>query len=414
MADPSMPTPEAPAAPAPRVRPPPSLGRRVFSVVSSPRLAIALLIVVLACCVVGVTVFTPEPAWRLIFNTLWFNGLLVLLALSSGVTFLARTWGRKLTLVSVGMILFHVSFMSLLGGVVFNSLFHFKGVLRLTEGEILPNGDPASYDTVDAGRFFDFTRLRGETTLVKMHRGYKVDGQDKRAAYEIAVGEGSSKTTGIIYMTQNLDYRGVRYLVSKEGYSIGVVLHDKQGRELYAAMVPLQSLQRGENAHLYTTGSALAPGAFPFPPPPDSAALLLQVGYVPDQRKERAGQVEFFTWPVSQAVAGHDGARGAGHASGQAASIGGGKDTEPAASGKVAVGGTFDAGDYKLEAREVRYWVGMTVRRDPGLTVILSSLWAGLAGMTMTFIGRIVQDSKRGKREASSSEPGATAPKGVP
>jgi hypothetical protein len=367
-------------------------------VISSPRLAIALLITVLACCLVGVTVFTGERAWRLIFNTLWFNALLVLLALSSGVTFLARTWGRRLTLIQVGMIVFHVSFMALLGGVVFNSLLHFKGVLRLTEGETLPNGDPASYDSGEAGRFFDFTRLHGETTLVKMHRGYKVEGLDKRAAYEIAVGEGAARKTATIYMTQNLDHGGARYLVSKEGYSLGVVLHDQRGKELYAAMVPLQSLPRGEGAFLYTTGNSTAPGSFPFPPPPDPAALLLQVGYVPDQQQDRTGKVEFFTWPAGAKGAEQKRATGAGHEK-----VAGGE--QPSAAGKVPIGGTFDAGDYLLEAREVRYWVGMTVRHDPGLTLILTSLWAGLGGMTLTFAGRILQDAKKGKKDGSRQQP---------
>jgi hypothetical protein len=366
--------------PVPAKRPPPGPGRRAFQLISSPRLAIALLIAVLACCVIGVTVFTPEPAWRLIFNTIWFNGLLSLLAMSSGLTFFGRIWGRKLTLVSVGMILFHLSFMAMLGGVVFNSLVHFHGVLRLTEGETLPNGDPTSYDSAEVGRFFDFSRLHGETTLLAMHRDYKVGGQNKRVAYEIAVGDGASRTTGTIYMTQNLDHDGVRYLVSKEGHSLGVVLHDRVGKELYAAMIPLQSLPRGKDSYLYTTGSSQAPGSFPFPPPPAPALFLLQAGYVPDQQADRAGQVEFFTWPAEH--------RGA--SSGK----------PPSASGKVVVGGSFDAGDYQLEAREVRYWVGMSVRRDPGLPVILTSLWTGLAGMTMTFVGRILQDARRGRRGA--------------
>jgi hypothetical protein len=388
MVDPQMTALDQGASVPPRIRPPPGMARRAFEAISSPRLAIALLVTVLACCLIGVTAFSPERGWTLIFTTLWFNGLLVLLALSSGITFLARTWGRRLTLIQVGMIVFHVSFMAMLGGVVFNSLLHFKGVLRLTEGETLPNGSPASYDTVEAGRFFDFSRLRGETTLLEMHRDYQVDGQNKRAAYEIAVGEGGARTTATIYMTQNLDHDGVRYLVSKEGYSLGVILHDRQGRELYAAMVPLQSLPRGEMSYLYTTGTSKEPGSFPFPPPPDTAALLLQVGYVPDQKEDRAGQVEFFTWPVDEKGAEPKRATGTGHQKGAGGEA-------PVASGKVPVGGTFDAGDHRLEAREVRYWVGMTVRHDPGLTIILSSLWAGLTGMTMTFIGRIRQDSRR-------------------
>jgi len=105
---------------------------RTYALLTSPRLAIALLIAILACCVVGVTLVRGERAWRLIFSTLWFNALLVLLALSSAAAFFTRVWRRKLSVVQVGMIVFHVSFATLLGGVVYNSLFHFDGMLRLT------------------------------------------------------------------------------------------------------------------------------------------------------------------------------------------------------------------------------------------------------------------------------------------
>jgi hypothetical protein len=362
-------------------------------------------VAVLACSVAGVTIFKGEQAWALIFNTLWFNGLLVALALSSGLTFFPRIWGRTLNLVSVGMIIFHVSFLSILGGVVYNSLFHFKGVLRLTEGETLPNADPASYDTIETGRFFDFASLRGETTLVKMHREYKIEGQDKRAAYEIEVGEGGSKTRAVIYMTKNLDAGSVRYLVAKEGYSLGVVLEDAQGSELYAAMVPLQSQPKGAGAILYTTGSAVEPGSFPLPPPPAAAVLQLQVSYVPSDQQDRAGTVEFMAWPPVDPGAHQAAATPAGGAGVPAAML---------RSGKVPVGGTLQVGRHQLVASEVRYWVGMTVRRDPGLLVILSSLWAGLAGMTMTFVGRIIQDGRRAKREPAAQSINPVASRGSP
>ncbi|MBL0277582.1 MAG: hypothetical protein IPQ24_16135 [Anaeromyxobacter sp.] len=61
----------------------------------------------------------------MIFSTLWFNGLLVLLAVSSAAAFFSRIWKRKASLVQAGMIIFHLSFLAVLGGVVVNSLFHF-------------------------------------------------------------------------------------------------------------------------------------------------------------------------------------------------------------------------------------------------------------------------------------------------
>ncbi len=295
-----------------------------------------------------------------------------------------RIWTRKASLVQAGMITFHVSFVALLGGVVFNGLFHFNGVMRLTEGETLPNGSPSSYDSIEMGRFFDVARLRGETTLEEVHTGYKVDGADKRAAYEITVGEGAGKRTDIIYTTQNLEHEGIRYLRAKEGYSVGVGLYDATGEEIYAAMVPLQSLSSGAGK-LYTTGSAQAQGAFNFPAPPEKPLVSLLVTYLPDGGLGREGKVTFQVGPVLPDV-------------GEGAFR----------TGEVRVGESFRAGDYRLEAREIRYWVGMSVRYDPGLTVILTSLWAALAGVTLTFVGRIMQDMKRkGRGEGATGSPAA-------
>ncbi|BDG06857.1 cytochrome c biogenesis protein ResB [Anaeromyxobacter oryzae] len=360
--------PETSAAAVAPARRPRTLPQHAYAFLTSPKLAIALLLAVLAFCVVGVTVFRGERAWQLIFSTLWFNALLVLLAVSSGTAFFTRIWRRKLSVVSVGMIVFHVSFVALLGAVVVNSLFHFRGVLRLTEGETLPNGQLDSYDLVEHGRFFDIARLRGETTLVKMHSKYTVDGLDKRAAYEIAVGEGAARTSGTIYITRDLEHDGVRYLCSKEGYSVLVVMSDKDGREVYGAHVPLQSIKHSNGGYLYATGTPTGPESFPFPPPPEEPRAELLLSYRPNAVVERQGDIGFQVVPL-----GPQGTPGA------------------ARNGQVLVGGEFDAGDFKLSPKEIRYWVGMDVRYDPGQNVILASLCLGLAGMVVTFVGRVRQ-----------------------
>lgn len=363
---------EKPSAAAPRPRRVSSIPQRLYALLVSPALAIALLGVVLACCLAGVTVVRGARAWELIFSTLWFNGLLVLLAVSSAAAFFTRIWRRKLTLVSAGMILFHLCFLSLLGGVVYNSLFFFHGVLRLTEGETLPNGRLDSYDEVEKGRFFDPRRLRGETTLVRLHRDYRVDGQNKRAAYEVSVEDGSHRRRGIIYFTRHLDFEGMRYFPSKEGYSVLVVMNGVDGHELYGAHVPLQSLRQPDGGYLYATGTAEGPGAHAFPAEPEHPVTGLQLYYRPNTVIDRAGEVTFELLPLAD-----DGA------------------SESRRSGPVAIGDKFDAGDFTLTPREIRYWVGMNVRYDPGLTVVLTSLVAGLAGMALTFVGRLRQGARR-------------------
>jgi type IV secretory pathway VirB2 component (pilin) len=346
--------------------------RRAYDLLTSPKLALALLVVVLACCVAGVTMWRGEQAWRLVFSTLWFNALLVLLAVSSAAAFVTRVGRRKLTLVSAGMIVFHVSFAALLGGVVWNSLFHFNGLLRLTEGETLPNGHLESYDKVEAGRLFDPARLRGDTTLVRMHNRYEVDGMDKRAAYDVEVGEEETKTSGTIYVTRHLEHEGIRYLRSKEGFSVLVVLSDEDGKDVYGAFVPLQSHRQEWGGYHYMTGTATEARPFPFPPPPEQPRAHLVVSYRPDKETGRAGDVGLQFVPVD--ASGNLGA-------------------ERTATARV--GEVLDAGEFKLSVREVRYWVGMDVRYDPGLNVILGSLCTGLAGMVLTFIGRVRQGSRR-------------------
>lgn len=363
----------SPEKPDGEVRDSTSVPERLYAALVSPRLAIALLVGVLICCVVGVTVYRGERAWALIFSTLWFNALLVLLAISSAAAFFSRIWRRKLTLVSAGMILFHLSFVGVLAGTVYNSLFHFKGAMRLTEGESLPNGEYSSYDTVEAGRFFDFGRLRGTTTLLRMHTGYKVEGKDKRAAYEIEVGEGGSKTTGIIYITHDLEHDGVRYLCSMEGYSVLVTMSAKDGTELYGGHIPLQSLRQPDGTIVYTTDSFRSTAGFEFPAPPEQPRFELRLIYRPNAVKERSGDVAFEVVPL-------------GDAKGRAVA---------SRKGTVPVEGKFDAGDFLLSPLEIRYWVSMDVRHDPGLTLVLTSLCFGLGGMVLTFVARVRQGAAK-------------------
>ena len=59
------------------------------------------------------------------------------------------------------------------------------------------------------------------------------------------------------------------------------------------------------------------------------------------------------------------------------------------AEGRAPIGKKVKTGDYYLSVKEVRYWVGMNVRYEPGKLIVLVSLWVGLSGMVITFIGRM-------------------------
>lgn len=367
--------PEAETYPVePRYHPVHKIPRKIYDFFASAKLAMALLLIILGCCISGVTVVRGEQAWRLIFNTLWFNGILVLLVINVACCFFGRIWRRRITVISLGMILFHLSFVSILCGIIYNSLFYFRGNIRLTEGEVLTSGDPQSYDRIDKGRYFSFSRLKGETSLVNMHTGYKIDGDDKRAAYEVAVGEEGNRTQGIIYVTHKLSHNGFDYFNDKEGYSLFVMLSDMQGKDLYGAHIPLQSIQQQDKSYLYATGhnenGVIKPSTTPFPAPPQKTLFAMQLAYKPSKLDERGGEALFDLYSLDEK--------------------GKPRNELPFASGKVPVGGgSFAAGEYALKAKEVRYWVGMLVRYEPGKPIVLTSLWVGLAGMIITTLGRM-------------------------
>lgn len=347
--------------------------RKLYDFLASAKLAMALLIIILACCVSGVTIWRGPEAWLLIFNSFWFNGILVLLVVNVACCFFGRIWGRRITVISFGMILFHLSFVVMLLAIVYNSLFYFRGVIRVTEGETIPSGDPLSYDQIDKGRLFSFSRLKGETSLVRMHTGYKVSGEDKRAAYEVAVGEPDNKKQGIIYITHKLSHQGVDYFNDKEGYSLLLMLSDKQGKELYGAHTPLQSFVLGKDNVQYATGykvnGVLTKNIVPFPAAPEHPLFALKAEYAPSKLTERQGDVQFVLHPLDEQ--------------------GLPKVDTVLFNGKAAIGTSVDVGEYLLKASEVRYWVGMMVRYEPGKPIVLTSLWVALAGMIITTCGRM-------------------------
>ena len=361
------------------------LMRKVYGFFASSKLALALLVTILLCCIIGVTVFRGEQAWRLIFTTTWFNALLVLLVVNVTFSFIGRTWGRKLTLVSLGMLLFHLTFLAVFLGVIYNSMFYFHGKLRLSEGETLPNGDFMSYDAIDHGRFFDKSKLKGQTTLVQLHWNYIVDGDDKVFAYEVAVGEGGLIEPEIIYITKHLNYNGFKYYRDKEAPSMLVTLHDASGRYIYGGVIPLQSLwMQDKKEYLYTTGTRYAPGTLPFPYPPATPEFDLQVTYHPSKNNRRIGEATFKVWPFKERKEQQE-------LQEQKVRKGTIKQNTQSiiAEGRVALGEMFPVKGLYLSLREVRYWVGMDVRYDPGYPIILSSLWVGLAGVVLVFIGRL-------------------------
>jgi hypothetical protein len=218
------------------------------------------------------------------------------------------------------------------------------------------------------------SKLKGETKLVKLLTGYRDQGKDKRAAYEIEVGSGPLMKHDTIFITRHLGYRGFKYFPDREGYSVLAILFDHNGRELYGAHIPLQSLKQKDGAYLYTIGTKEGPSLMAFPSPPVDTQYSLNISYKPDPNVERGGEVLFEVYPPGELDAS--------------------KSSKAIASGKTAVGEKFNVGNHLLSVKEIRYWAAMSVRYDPGQPIVLASLWIGLFGVTLTTLARIFRKKK--------------------
>jgi hypothetical protein len=176
-------------------------------------------------------------------------------------------------------------------------------------------------------------------------------------------------------MIRNFFYHGFEYFIGKEGYSLLITASDKKGKELFGFYVPLQSLVQKNGSYLYTTGTREAPGVIVFPQPPLEPLFGLQFSYRPSLNELTAESVFFQVWPLSKADA--NSARG----------------QKPMAEGTAMIGERFRAGDYYIQAGDVRYWVSMNVLHNPGWWIIQVGFWLGFSGLVLTLFGRVRRNS---------------------
>ena len=339
---------------------------KIVSLLWSTKVALVLLVLIFVSCVAGVIL--PDAAGKdLVFHSLWFNLLLVLLILNIVFCIVTRT--HVLRLSQLGATIFHLGLVALCAGVVYDQLFFFEGAIHLTEGETLNCAEPANYDWAKKGRFFQAPKLQelGELYLHKLHIDYSADGKKRGVANELAVGE--DVQTGrmrIIYVTRPLNYKGFEfYRVENDGYSPLFVLRDRRGMELHGNYAPLQSIKQKDGTFIYRSGSAAAPGSFNFPQDASLPAVFkLQAEYHPDKIKKTAGEVSFQVWGIKP---------GAPE-----------EASEELFKGKAAFGERVKVGDYFLSMDEVHYWTTINVHYSPGLTLIFGSFWIAFGGLILT------------------------------
>jgi hypothetical protein len=338
----------------------------------SKYLAIALMATI-AVVILGATIFLkPYIAQQSVFTSLWFNALLVLLVVNTAFCFFSRLGGRTWDLAFTGVVVFHLSFVMLFLAVAYDRLFFFQGTVRLTEGETLSLSDRASYDNPLWGRFFIPARtLKGNITLHRIEPNHIVDGRNKGAACELEIGTGPADVVrGFTYVTDHLDYNGFRFFRDQGGFSPCLSLYDETGNDIYGACFSLQSIRQQDGKFRYTTGSPHGPEPILFPQSPVQPLFYLLTEYFPIPKNERKGNVRFTVMPLE----------------GNHRSL-----PRPEFEGQTSLDEKIRIGKHSLALREIRYWVNLEVRYNPGLPLILASMWLGLGGIIVTAFAKLIR-----------------------
>jgi len=348
----------------------------------SARLAIILLILVFLSSISG-AILPPALGREIIFSSLWFNFLLVLLTVNILFCTLKRITNLRKFIHEysrIGSIIFHFSFVLLTLGVSYNQLFFFEGGIRLTEGETLSCSDEQNYDWIKKGKFFSPQKLKdlGELYLHKLYPSYYLKGDYKGVANKIVLRTQNNEKEAIVFVNNPLKYKRFEFYRDVDGYSLLFVFRDRWGRVLDGAYAPLNAVRRADGNFNYV-------GGFPFPPVNPFFSLwsvyFPETGVItPNEKAKVFLEIRQLASPASPELQ-----RGEPNQS---------REEKELFKGKAGLKEMVPVGFFFISVDEVRYWSRMKVIHHPGLFLILFSFWLAFGGISLSTIAKMIKKSQ--------------------
>jgi hypothetical protein len=250
----------------------------------------------------------------------------------------------------VGSIVFHLSLLLLIGGIVLNYLYKFHGVFGLTEGQTVRD-DPSAYFRVFTGPFYRDGYGRFEISLERVHEIYKVgDASTEAAEIAVSTAPGNAGDRETILINRPFAWHGLEFhLGARIGYSPELLVTDAAGRRVFRSFVRLKT--RSVDGRPVYEDFLFLPG--------DSVRVHLSVSPDPEPGH-----------PPERRVAVERGPNLLFH-------------------GAVAPGDTAVAADLRVGVPRLRRWCYVEVVRTPFLGLVFSAFWTALAGLTISALARI-------------------------
>jgi hypothetical protein len=255
----------------------------------------------------------------------------------------------------LGSIVFHLSLLVIMLGIILNYLYRFEGVFSLTEGQTLAEGE-SDYFRIFRGPLYEDDFGRFSVALETLHPAYPVD-DDYTEAASMTVQTDVSQTalSAVIMPGQPLQWRDLEFhMGSKSGYSPELVLSDSAGNRLFASFVRLAT--RKAEGHQRFRDFLILP----------DHGLKITIEAFPE-----GVDLSSTTFRVT--------------AEDESATL---------CDSTAALGETIICGPYDLTIPRLRRWCYISVVESPFLTQVFVGFWTALAGMTIGFAARLTVGRK--------------------
>ena len=296
---------------------------------------------------------------RIYFSPLFFITL-ALLAISITVVNIKRfklILKVEKTLIKakyLGSIIFHLSLLLIIAGIILNYLYKFNGVFAMTEGQAL-NDSELAYFRIFKGPFQSDESGRFVLKLEKVHDDYKIkDTFGEAAEISLVPSTGESELKAHIFTNNPLKWKNLEFhfgLVT--GYSPEVVVMDTSGNHIFKNFVRLAT-RKIEAEKVYSDFVILL-----------NPTHKIEIEVVPDIEA---------TYNINVA-----------------------DETETLYKGVLNSEDTVSFDGYEVTIPRLRRWCYVDVIESPFLNLVFTGFWMAIAGLVISFVPRLIDQMKDAK-----------------
>ncbi len=255
----------------------------------------------------------------------------------------------------LGSIIFHLSLLLIMAGVILNYLYKFEGIYGLTEGQTA-NDIAKDYHRQFNGPFYSEQSRRFAITLDKVYTDYVVEAKETNAVEVTLHSPLGDESTEVIYLNKPYEFNGLEFhLGPKNGYSPELLVSDTSGMVLFRSFVRL-STQKTDGEAKYVDYVLI-----------DTENLKVGLEAIPQGTELDSTLLEISVE----------------------------KNELPLYLDTLAVGEVATVGGHQFSVPRLRRWSYIDVLKSPYLGLVFFGFWSAIGGMVIGFVSRLIGERKK-------------------